>query len=70
MAAFGSKTKQELIKTYQLNEKDTGSAEVQLCMLTERINHLVDHLKKNKKIPLPAKTRHSPNEFCLSSTKK
>ena len=49
MAAFGSKTKQELIKKYRLNDTDTGSSELQLCMLTERINHLVAHLKNNKK---------------------
>ena len=49
MAAFGSKTKQDLIKAYQLNANDTGSVELQVCLLTERINHLVAHLKANKK---------------------
>ena len=39
--------KQELIKTYARNEKDTGSTEVQIAILTERINHLNDHLAQN-----------------------
>ena len=37
--------KQEIIKTYAKSEKDTGSAEVQIALLTERINHLTDHLR-------------------------
>ncbi len=39
--------KEEIIKKYGRNEKDTGSAEVQIALLTERINHLNEHLKKN-----------------------
>lgn len=39
--------KQEIIKTYARHEKDTGSTEVQIALLTERINHLTDHLKEN-----------------------
>ena len=39
--------KQEIIKTYAKSEKDTGSAEVQIALLTERINHLTDHLRAN-----------------------
>ncbi len=39
--------KTEIIKTYARGENDTGSAEVQIALLTERINHLTDHLKKN-----------------------
>ena len=39
--------KQEIIKTYARNEKDTGSSEVQIALLTERINHLTAHLQKN-----------------------
>ena len=39
--------KQEIIKTYAVNEKDTGSAEVQIALLTERINHLTKHLQAN-----------------------
>ena len=42
-------TKQEIIETYALHEGDTGSPEVQIALLTERINHLNEHLKINKK---------------------
>jgi len=41
--------KQEIISEYQVHETDTGSAEVQVAMLTERINRLSTHLKSNKK---------------------
>ena len=41
--------KQEIIATYRLSETDTGSPEVQIALLTERINHLNEHLKVNKK---------------------
>ncbi|XHX78053.1 MAG: 30S ribosomal protein S15 [Stenomitos frigidus ULC029] len=41
--------KQELISDYQVHETDTGSADVQVAMLTERINRLSAHLKTNKK---------------------
>lgn len=41
--------KQEIIKTYQVHENDTGSPEVQIAILTERINYLNEHLKANKK---------------------
>lgn len=41
-------TKEEIIKTYQLKEGDTGSAEVQIALLTDRIQHLTEHLKANK----------------------
>lgn len=39
--------KQEIIKAYAITENDTGSAEVQIALLTERINHLTEHLKAN-----------------------
>ena len=42
-------TKQEIIAKYKLHETDTGSPEVQIAMLTERINHLNEHLKTHKK---------------------
>ena len=38
-----------VITTYQKHEGDTGSPEVQIALLTERINHLNDHLKIHKK---------------------
>ena len=41
--------KQEIINKYQLHENDTGSPEVQIALLTERINHLNEHLKIHKK---------------------
>lgn len=41
--------KQEIIANYKLHETDTGSPEVQIAILTERINHLNEHLKINKK---------------------
>ncbi len=40
--------KAELIKTYGMKEGDTGSPEVQVAILTERIRELTEHLKKNK----------------------
>ena len=39
--------KQEIINTYRRDEKDTGSPEVQIAILTERINELTEHLKEN-----------------------
>jgi len=41
--------KQELIGEYQVHETDTGSADLQVAMLTERINQLTEHLRTNKK---------------------
>lgn len=37
-----------IIDTYKTHEGDTGSVEVQVALLTERINHLNEHLKANK----------------------
>ena len=41
--------KQELIKSFQNGVKDSGSSEVQIAILTERINNLTEHMKLNKK---------------------
>ncbi len=41
--------KLNLIEKYQLHEKDTGSPEVQIALLTERIIYLTEHLKTHKK---------------------
>lgn len=41
--------KQEVINTYKRDERDTGSPEVQIALLTERINELTEHLKVHKK---------------------
>ena len=45
--ALTKETKQELVKKFARDEKDTGSAEVQIAILTEEINALTDHLQKN-----------------------
>ena len=41
--------KQQIIDQYKINETDTGSPEVQIAILTYRINTLTEHLKANKK---------------------
>ncbi len=41
--------KEKIIKKYKLHKKDTGSAEVQIALLTEEIGMLLLHLKKHKK---------------------
>ncbi len=41
--------KQEIIETYRRDEKDTGSPEVQIALLTERISELTEHLKVHQK---------------------
>ena len=41
--------KTQIIKEFQKDEKDTGSAEVQIAILTQRIKELTEHLKANKK---------------------
>ena len=41
-------TKKEIIAKYGKDENDTGSAEVQIALLTARIQHLTEHLKLNK----------------------
>jgi len=41
--------KQEIINTYKREENDTGSPEVQIALLTERITELTEHLKVHKK---------------------
>ncbi len=40
--------KASIIDSYKTHEGDTGSVEVQVALLTERINHLNEHLKQNK----------------------
>lgn len=41
--------KAKTISDFKLHERDTGSADVQIALLTQRINHLTDHLQKFKK---------------------
>ena len=43
------KTNQEIIKEYGKSDSDTGSTEVQVALLSKRIDHLTDHLKTHKK---------------------
>lgn len=47
--ALTQQRKQELISEYQVHDTDTGSSEVQIAMLTERINRLSEHLRGNQK---------------------
>lgn len=46
--ALVQEQKQQIINEYQVHETDTGSADVQVAMLTERINRLSKHLQGNK----------------------
>lgn len=41
--------KESIIKEFQTHPKDTGSSEVQVAILSARINHLTDHLKTHRK---------------------
>lgn len=43
------KNKKEVVKKYGENEKDTGSAAVQIAMMSQKINELTEHLKSNTK---------------------
>lgn len=41
--------KTKMISEFRIHETDTGSADVQVALLTKRINHLTEHLQRNKK---------------------
>ncbi len=41
--------KSEVISQYKTHEKDTGSSDVQIALLTARINHLTEHLRTHRK---------------------
>lgn len=47
--AMPKEVKQEIVTKFGRNEQDTGSPEVQIALLTWRINHLTEHLKMHKK---------------------
>lgn len=47
--ALASVRKAEVVKKYQRAEDDTGSPEVQVALLSERINHLTEHFRVHKK---------------------
>jgi len=44
-----TKKKQQIVKKHQCHETDTGSSKIQVALLTERIEQLTKHLKKNPK---------------------
>jgi len=44
-----TESKQQIVTKYKIHEKDTGSAEVQIALLTTRINELNEHLQTHKK---------------------
>ena len=46
--AFSAERKNEIIQEYKLHDGDTGSPEVQVALLTERIKYLTDHFKQHK----------------------
>ena len=46
--ALGKNKKDAIISEYHIHDKDTGSPEVQIALLTNRIDGLVDHLKAHK----------------------
>ncbi len=47
--AFDQVRKKEIIDRHRIHNEDTGSPEVQIALLTERINYLTEHLKVHKK---------------------
>jgi len=47
--ALDKETKRSIIDQFKIHENDTGSPEVQIAILTERINQLTEHLKVHKK---------------------
>ncbi len=46
---LATEKKQEIISVYKLHDSDTGSPEVQIAILTERITYLTEHFKSHKK---------------------
>lgn len=49
MNIASTNTKEEIVKKYGSNSKDTGNVVVQIALLTDEINKLTEHLKQNKK---------------------
>jgi len=47
--ALAAEKKNEIVSEYRQHERDTGSPEVQIALLTARINQLTEHLKEHKK---------------------
>lgn len=48
MTAMTAEEKQEVISRFGTSETDTGATEVQIALLTKRINHLTEHLREHK----------------------
>ena len=48
MMSINKETKKEIISNFAINEKDTGSAEVQIAVISERINNLTQHFNNHK----------------------
>jgi len=46
--SMNAEAKSEIVEEYKRSEKDTGSPEVQVALLTSRIRHLTDHFKTHK----------------------
>ena len=44
-----NENKGKIVEGFRVHEKDTGSADVQIALLTDKINRLTEHLQKNKK---------------------
>ena len=49
LSTMATVAKPEIIAEYKIHEKDTGSSEVQIALLTARINHLTEHLRTHRK---------------------
>jgi small subunit ribosomal protein S15 len=66
MAGLHTERKQEIISKFRQHDSDTGSAEVQIALISERINYLTEHFKTHKKdhhsrrglLKLVSKRRH------------
>lgn len=59
--ALPKEVKERIIQEYRRHEKDTGSPEVQIAILTEKINRLTEHLKNTKGHTLKERTHcHDP----------
>jgi len=75
---LSTKKKQKVIEEYRVHEKDTGSPEVQVAVLTEQIKQLTKHLKKHKKdqhsrlglLKMVAKRRALMNYLTKKSVKR
>ncbi len=46
---LSTEEKQELVREFRVNDEDTGSADVQIAILSKRIDHLTNHVREHKK---------------------